>query len=393
MTLRTFCLSASTAWVLPSFALLAATFTVQTLSVPTLMAGKAATVSRVVRLTGPIEEGDAARLRDTLADLRRGANRPAGEPLAIVEMSSPGGDLMEGLKLGYLFREFDVATLVRGGDTCLSACALAFLGGTSSHLPTNIAVSRTLEVGATLGFHNFYLNPNSDAASSAANPRDGIAKGFNQAKGGASMLVHYAASLGVDVNFIARLLGRPSESWEYTNTAGEFMDLKICPTGVTLPPPAPQQSAINICSNALGAPPSDTAQRTRRMLQIEAKRLLLEHVQKNIAATSLSGPLSAQLAAVLSSRNDRLVDSVYADLKAAGLPLPEITGPTFAVNGFDAGVYGLQCIASVSLDDPDRFDVIFVGPTGLTKAPNRPPPSCGRLFSFDRDADLNPDRK
>ena len=75
--------------------------------------------------------------------------------------------------------------------------------GTTGEAPTlndaesEALVARTLEVGSTLGFHNFSLNPNSAAASDAASPREGIARGFNQAKGGASLLVHYAATLGV----------------------------------------------------------------------------------------------------------------------------------------------------------------------------------------------------
>ena len=373
-------------------ALLAATFNDRTLSIPSLT-GKPSAVSRTIRMTGAIEEGDATRLRQMLTDIRKQAPKAPGRPLATLEMSSNGGDLLEGLKIGYLLREFDVAALVRTGDACLSSCALAFLGGTASHLPTETSVARTLEVGSTLGFHNFYLNPNSTAASDAVDPREGIAKGFNQAKGGAALLVHYAASLGVDPAFIARMLGRPPEVWEYVGSAGEFIDLKICPTGPSRPPQSAQTRAINICNNTVGEASSAAAPQARRMLQDEAKRHLLGHVQKNVAAYNVKGPLATQLAAVLASRDDRLIDSVYADLQSAGLPLPEIVGQTFEISGFDAGDYPLHCIASVSQDDPDRFDVVLEGPIGLAKPNNRPPLACGGLFAFDRNDVLNPERR
>ncbi len=392
MTLRNLWLGPIVAGSLTSLALLAATITEQSLSVPGL-AGKPATVSRTLRVTGMIEEGDATRLRAVLTDMQKSASRTAGQPLTTVELSSLGGDLLEALKLGYLFREFDVATLVRAGDSCLSACALAFLGGTASHLPTGLEVERAVEVGGTLGFHNFYLNPNSEVANDASNPQEGIARGFNVAKGGAALLVHYAASLGVDPGFIARMLGRPSETWEYANSAGQFIELKICPIGISRPTPSPRTSAVNICTNSLGATAMVVPPQANRVSPTEAKRHLLDHVHKNVASFGVSGPLALQLAAVLASRDDRLVNSVYADLRAAGLSLPEIIGPTFEVKGFGAGVYDLQCVVSLSLDDPNRFDTVLVGPMGLAKPPQHPPASCGRLFSFDRGDVLNPEKR
>ena len=78
--------------------------------------------------------------------------------MATIEFSSKGGDLLEGIKIGYLLREFDVATLVREGDLCLSACALAFLGGTQSRQPPAAIPSRRIAIGGKVGFHNFTIN-------------------------------------------------------------------------------------------------------------------------------------------------------------------------------------------------------------------------------------------
>lgn len=344
----------------------------------------------VIRMTGLIEEGDALRLRTMLMDLRRGAGRTPAGPLAVLELSSLGGDLLEGMKLGYMFREFDVATVVRAGDLCLSSCALAFLGGTSRHVATDIDVARTVEIGGTLGFHNFWLNPNHERARAAATPTEGIAKGFNEGKGAASLLVHYSASLGVDPSFIARILGRPPESWEYADTAGEFIDLKICPARLARQLPAPERRAVNICVNTLGGSATGAQVQVRALTPIEAKRHLIEHVRKDVAARDYRGPLAIQLAAAIAARDPKVVDAAYADLRAAGLALPEIVGPTFEVTGVSAGDLELECIVSLSPDDPDRFDLVLKGAAGLTRPPRQGPKACGRILTFERDDILNP---
>jgi hypothetical protein len=134
-----------------------ATLSLDTRSIPGLTP-KSAIVQHTIRVSGPIETGDADRLRKMLERLRATTPPAPGAPLATVELSSKGGDLYEGLKLGYLFREFDVATVVRAADVCQSACALAFLGGTQSHTPGQAVPSRNLEIGGQVGFHNFYLS-------------------------------------------------------------------------------------------------------------------------------------------------------------------------------------------------------------------------------------------
>lgn len=369
-----------------SVALLAATF-----SEPNDPPASGKTVSPpVIRMTGLIEEGDAIRLRNMLVALRRGASRTPAGPLAILELSSLGGDLFEGMKLGYMFREFDVATVVRAGDLCLSSCALAFLGGTSRHVATDVDVARTVEIGGTLGFHNFWLNPNHERARAAATPTEGIAKGFNEGKGAAALLVHYSASLGVDPSFIARILGRPPESWEYADTAGKFIDLKICPARLSRPPPAPERRAINICVNTLGGSAAMEQVQARALTPIETKRHLIEHVRKDVAARDPRGPLATQLAAAIAARDPKVVDAAYADLRAAGLALPEIVGPTFEVTGVSAGDLELECIVSLSPDDPDRFDLVLKGAAGLTRPPRQGPQACGRILTFERDDILNP---
>ena len=63
-----------------------------------------------------------------------------------IYLNSGGGLLRDGFRLGYLFRKYSVFTVVENGQTCASACALAFLGGQS----------RTINGDGKLVFHAPY---------------------------------------------------------------------------------------------------------------------------------------------------------------------------------------------------------------------------------------------
>lgn len=62
-----------------------------------------------------------------------------------VTMSSPGGSLDEGYKLGSAMSDYNLIVMVPKGQVCVSACALAFVGGWK------------YLVGGLLAFHSPYL--------------------------------------------------------------------------------------------------------------------------------------------------------------------------------------------------------------------------------------------
>ena len=101
-----------------------------------------------IAATGRIEAGDSEKLRRYLKTL-------PGKPNTAIYLSSPGGSLIEGLKLGYLFKEMRIKTVVEGdrpNNLCASACALAFLGGHDSQgRPWRSSTTSSL-----LGYHQFY---------------------------------------------------------------------------------------------------------------------------------------------------------------------------------------------------------------------------------------------
>jgi hypothetical protein len=78
----------------------------------------------IILLSGEIIEGDA----DTLKVAIKTAN-DAGKLVSGVRLNSPGGNLLEGLKLADTVRFAKVATNVAGGATCASACFLVYAAG------------------------------------------------------------------------------------------------------------------------------------------------------------------------------------------------------------------------------------------------------------------------
>ncbi|MGP6090084.1 hypothetical protein [Antarctobacter jejuensis] len=106
-------------------------------------------------LTGQITTGDTTRLRALLGGDAEGfASRFINDAVTFC-LDSPGGNLLEGLKLAQEMRHAGIQTHVPAGATCLSACALAFLGG--SRLGAEDAIThrfqRSIHATARLGFH------------------------------------------------------------------------------------------------------------------------------------------------------------------------------------------------------------------------------------------------
>lgn len=82
---------------------------------------------------------------------------------AIVVLEGPGGELKPGIEIGKVIRMKGFTTIVRKGETCESACALAWLGG----LPA------MMEAEGTIGFHAAWRDNDEGSVSSVGNARVG----------------------------------------------------------------------------------------------------------------------------------------------------------------------------------------------------------------------------
>jgi hypothetical protein len=103
----------------------------------------------VVSIYGPIEQGDFEKVEKALI----------GAKTATLALSSPGGFLDEGLKIGELVHLRKFSTLVRNGTLCASACGYVWLAG----------MKRFIEGSGTVGFHAAYNSTTDSTVSSTGN--------------------------------------------------------------------------------------------------------------------------------------------------------------------------------------------------------------------------------
>jgi hypothetical protein len=78
----------------------------------------------VISLSGEITEGDAEAFKTAV----KVAN-DAGKLVTSIRLNSPGGNLLEGVKLAEAVKFAKIATNVGQGATCASACFLVFAAG------------------------------------------------------------------------------------------------------------------------------------------------------------------------------------------------------------------------------------------------------------------------
>lgn len=383
-TRRSESLVVSLLWVIAAILLIAPATHAMTLAVVTkhVTAGAGTFVSHEINLTGPFEPGGSDELEAVLEKLKaRGGTKP-GDSLATLSLDSKGGALEEGMRVGRLLRQFGVSTIVRNGKRCLSSCAIAFLGGATRGTAGPVA-DRQLEIGGRLGFHAFYAPRDGDARDAATSRARGVTEG----RATSAIVVAYVLEMGLDPEPIIRALVRPPEEMTYIETAGEFMELGICPVALKLPRMTLAERASNICNNAsqgrLPAWPDLVNEYTPQ----EAKRLLLGEIAYQAGRANVRGGIAARLQQVL--RGGRGTDALYAELAAAGLPLPVMRAKAYYFEMPVAGIRKMACMATLTPDDPAQYGVVLITHTGLAKPKQSTPAECPELFLFGHDEVIN----
>ncbi|MCH2095714.1 MAG: SH3 domain-containing protein [Rhodobacteraceae bacterium] len=184
---------------------------------------------QVLRIRGPIARGDAETLRAFFED-------PAYYRRYVV-LDSPGGSFTEGLRIGEVFREFrggyDFPVLggvfVLNGDTCLSACTLAFaMAATRQDWG-----GRFVESGAELGFHMGFL-PDHLADQTAA-VRDAMNLGYDVSAGFMRVIIDGASPPELLANALQH---RTADSfyWVSADYEARFLGFNPVSAGVTAAP-------------------------------------------------------------------------------------------------------------------------------------------------------------
>ena len=161
---------------------------------------KQSTDTHAIVLRGKIEPDDAFRLQSFIADLPRKAH-------IVVFLSSPGGSLQEGWRLGNLFHEARIATVIPAKASCLSACSLAFLGGRGTDgQPRRIKFST-----GKLGFHMLRTDWDKDAKFTAAQMKANVERTVSLVYA----VAEYFHSIGVDPDFLRIMMGAAPDGMNY----------------------------------------------------------------------------------------------------------------------------------------------------------------------------------
>ena len=88
-----------------------------------------------IEIAGEIGPDSTAALERLLPQVKQCEAVSGGSKYSpMAYLSSGGGHLKDGYALGELFREYEITTIVTGGQKCASSCAIAFLGGLYRHM-------------------------------------------------------------------------------------------------------------------------------------------------------------------------------------------------------------------------------------------------------------------
>lgn len=218
--------------------------------------------------SGVIEAGDA----DKIAALET-----YGSAGATLCFDSPGGSMTEGLKMFDAIWNKQMRTRVQAGDRCESACAIAWLGGSMSHGTLGIkALERSIEAGATLGFHAPYL----DLPSEATFPARDVEKAFNIALRAAEGIfrINLTIQNAADPlnNFLyGRILATPGTEMYRVTTIGEAVMANINVSGIPEHDRIYLKDMVTLCENAFllhGGPSAEGEEANTYLEKLRKKR-------------------------------------------------------------------------------------------------------------------------
>ena len=156
--------------------------------------------AQFIYINGEIKRGLTKKVNDLFVE------KGLDDGTARIVLNSPGGNLDEGLRLGYWIREkefnTEVGTVVDDSiagavdlqkkGKCYSACALAFLGG----------VYRYNESVPFLGFHRFYKPMNYENLYSKEYTEIDLSDVMSKSQITTSYIVKYMIDMGVDARIV-----------------------------------------------------------------------------------------------------------------------------------------------------------------------------------------------
>ncbi|NMA98800.1 MAG: hypothetical protein GX970_11945 [Phyllobacteriaceae bacterium] len=185
-----------------------------------------------IHFDGPVLEGDLKSLTKLFNE-----NIPcgfeqfpeSGGNCAVITLSSPGGNYIEGLKLAQFLRDNRIASMVEPGAQCYSACAFAFLGGTgySTQSGVGIYIDRMIAPGAILGFHAPYFASDDLGELVATYGLDTV---LGASRDDIALMIRQLVSWNVDENILGYIVSMgPDETYDIVLGEDYFLTRSALP--------------------------------------------------------------------------------------------------------------------------------------------------------------------
>ena len=199
-----------------------------------------------VSLEGEIAVGDLGRLKKLLAEKRL-------EPRdGFLSLSSPGGSFAEAIRVAGFVREKNFQTRVSAERSCVSACAIIFLGGSKSGEEGLSSNSRALQKTANVGFHApFVTLPDGIyRAADIEKAKADVEQAYDRSMRDSADLMRLADNVGLSKKLLPLILEKGRRDFLRIDTvdiAGRF-DARI--DGITPPERLNVYHLQNYCDNA-----------------------------------------------------------------------------------------------------------------------------------------------
>ncbi|MEP1201324.1 hypothetical protein [Tateyamaria sp.] len=205
-------------------------------------------------LNGPITAGDSDKLStlidefkdsDAYSDEYRYGDGSFSQEKGRVCLNSPGGSLVEGIALAQLFHRKRVGTAVGRNKSCLSACAVAFMGGLVAY--ENDVVDqpdRILHPLGKLGFHSPDLGVPTGQYDEKV-----VKKAYNIALKSVSSLLDIAAAIAFPNSLSTTMLATPAEEMYIVSSVGEAARWRIAIAPIAEPAQLTIRGLVTTCGH------------------------------------------------------------------------------------------------------------------------------------------------
>jgi hypothetical protein len=201
------------------------------------------------QLSGPIAPGDASALEAAL-NAWDGGGGDQYQSFRLC-LDSPGGSLLEALKIAGLGGDF--GTAVGPEASCLSACGIIFMAG-QRYLEGGVGQvpDRFLHAAGDLGFHAPSLVVTEGSYNEAA-----VKKAYNVAVQGIAKLTESTDQLQMSLANLSVMLSTPPEEFYRIDTAAKAARWNITAVGVPEPQEIRPLHMTNACINITGRSPHE----------------------------------------------------------------------------------------------------------------------------------------